>query len=127
MNYASWRPIFQAMCPEPGPRDMFVVVLINGKRVGFDHIEAHPKLCAAGQKLATEHKCQVKVLPMNGHELMTFLGIELGPGQPIEPMDPAFRAQAIKNCMDALRECDDVRLREDALIMLKALGALNEQ
>lgn len=125
-NYASWRPIYRAMCPDPGPRDLFVVILVNGKRIGLFHIEAYPKLRETAHKLAEQHKCQVKVLPMTGEELLNFCGIQwspTGPVQPIENMEPAFRAQAIKNCRDAISECEDARLRQDALAMLDVLGA----
>ncbi len=53
--------------------------------------------------------------------MLAFCGIEPAAPQPIDKMDPAFRAQAIRNCMDAIRECDDARLRKDALDMLGVL------
>jgi hypothetical protein len=123
-NYASWQPIYRAMCPEPGPRDLFVVILINGKRVGLHPVEEYERWRAAAQKLACEHECQVKVLPMGGHELLAFSGVEPAAPQPVENMDPAFRAQAVKNCHAAIVECDDARLRQDALDLLRALGAM---
>jgi len=125
-NYASWQPIYRAMCFEPGPRDLFVVILIDGKRVGLHPVTEYERWRAAAQKLAREHECQVKVLPMGGHEVLAFYGIEPASGalQPIENMDPAFRKQAVKNCMDAIRECDDARVRQDALDMLRTLGVM---
>ena len=42
--------------------------------------------------------------PMSGGEMMTFLGIEPAPPQPIANLDPAFREQVMKNCMDVLRD-----------------------
>lgn len=126
-NYASWQPIHRAMCPLPGPRDQFVVILINGKRMGFQLIgdfDQFDKLSTAAAKLAAEHKCQVKLLPMTGGELMNFLGIEPAASQPIDSMDPSFRQQAIRNCMSVISECDDARLRQDATDMLRALGVM---
>lgn len=120
-NYASWRPIYRAMCPEPGPRDLFVVILIDGKRVGVRPVEEYKRWRTAAERLAREHECQVKVLPMGGHEVLAFYGIEPAAPQSIDKMDPAFRTEAIQNCMDAIIECDDARLRKDALDMLGVL------
>jgi hypothetical protein len=37
------------------------------------------------------------------------MGIEPEPPQPIANLDPAFREQAVKNCMDVLSECAGAR------------------
>jgi hypothetical protein len=123
-DFRSWRAFTRAMCPEPGPRDLFLVILINGKRVGIQHAADYDKWRVAAERLAALEKCNVKVLPMGGSELMAFLGVEPEPSQPIANLDPVFRAQAVKNCMDVLREGGDERDRGDALDMLGHLGAL---
>ncbi len=126
-NYASWRPIYRAMCPDPGPRDLFAVILIDGKRAGLQNIgdfDEYEKLSLAAARLAEQHKCQVKVLPMNGGELLNFFGIQPAAPQPIENMDPAFRAQAVQNCMDTIRECQDSRQRQEAMDLLRTLGVM---
>jgi hypothetical protein len=120
----SWRPIYNAMCPEPGARDLFLVVLINGRRVAIQHATEYERWRDAAQKLAHEQQCQVKVLPMAGEELMGFLNIQPSAPQPLEAMDPAFREQAITNCMDVLRECGKQEDREQALSLLGHLGVL---
>lgn len=61
---------------------------------------------------------------MSGSELMNFLGVEPEAYQPIANLDPVFRAQAVKNCMDVLREGSGERDRADALEMLSDLGVL---
>ena len=61
---------------------------------------------------------------MSGNELMNFLGIMPEPAQPIGNLDPALREQAVKNCMDVLRECNEPRDREIALDLLGHLGVL---
>jgi hypothetical protein len=114
----------RAVCPEPGPLDSFLVVLINGRRVAFYGIEQHSHLRMVCMTLAMREKCQVKVLPVTGDELLALYGIQPAAPQPIANMDAAFREQAIKNCHAALVECDDARVRQDALDMLGALGGL---
>ena len=123
-DYRSWRSVHRAMCPEPGPRDLFIVILINGKRAAIQDADEYNKWRAAAERLAAEGNCNVKVLPMSGSELMNFLGVEPEPSQPIANLDPVFRAQAVQNCMDVLREESGERDRADALDMLSHLGVL---
>jgi hypothetical protein len=115
----------RAVCPPPGPLDDFLVVLINGKRVAFYGIDQHSHLRMVCMTLAMREKCQIKVLPVTGKELLALYGVEPAPPQPIANLDHAFREQAVRNCMDAIRECDDdPRLRQDALDMLSTLGVM---
>jgi len=123
-DYRSWRAPFRAMCPEPGPRDLFLVILINGKRVAIQQAAEYDKWRAAAEQLAAQEDCNVKVLPMSGSELMNFLGVEPEASQPIASLDAAFREQAVKNCMDVLRTGSGERDRADALDMLGHLGVL---
>lgn len=123
-DYRSWRAVHRAMCPEPGPRDLFLVILINGKRAAIQHAEEYDRWRVAAERLAAQEGCNVKVLPMTGSEMMNFLGVEPEPSQPIANLDPAFREQAVKNCMDVLRECSAAHDREVALDMLGHLGVL---
>lgn len=122
--YRSWRPRFRAMCPEPGPQDLFLVILINGQRVGIQPAEDYARWRWAAEQLADQQRCQVKVLPMTGDEMMKFYGIVPHPPQPIANLDPEFRAQAVHNCMEVLREGALQEDREQALELLGKLGAL---
>lgn len=123
-DYSSWRPRFRAMCPEPGPLDLFLVILIDGRRMTIQHATDHARWRAAAERLAHEQRCQVKVLPMTGDELMNYLGIVPDPPQPIANLDPEFRQQAVRNCLDVLRECGSQDDREQALDLLTKMGAL---
>jgi hypothetical protein len=123
-DFRSWRAFHRAMCPEPGPRDMFLVILINGKRVAIQHADEYDRWRTAAEQLAAQEKCNVKVLPMTGSEMMAFLGIEPEPDQPLANLDPAFRAQAVTNFMDVLRGCSGEQDRAEALDMLGHLGVL---
>ncbi len=122
--HQSWRPRYRAICPDPGPDDLFVVVLIEGKRVAMHPVADHARWRWAAEQLAQSHQCQVKVLPMTGDEMMNFYGIRPAPLQPIENLDPVFREQAVQNCLDVLRECRSQEDREKALKLLVHLGAL---
>ena len=123
-DYRSWRSVFRAMCPEPGPRDLFLVIVINGKRVAVQHADEYERWRVAAERLAAQEGCNVKVLPMSGSELMNFLGVEPEASQPIANLDAAFREQAVKNCMDVLRTGSGDRDRAEALDMLGHLGVL---
>lgn len=124
-DYRTWRPIYRAMCPEPGPRDLFLVVLMNGRRVSLQPVTDYERLREVAERFAREQECQVKVLPMTGGELMNFLGIEPGEPQSMDTLDPAFRAQAVQNCLDAMQACIEPRERADAMDLLRRLGALH--
>ncbi len=123
-DYRSWRAPYRAMCPEPGPLDLFLVILINGKCASIQHADDYDRWRNAAEQLAAQEQCNVKVLPMSGSEMMAFLGIEPEPHQPIANLDHAFREQAVKNCKDVLRECSGAQDREVALELLGYLGVL---
>lgn len=123
-DYRSWRAQHRAICPEPGSRDLFLVILINGRRATIQFADEYDRWRAAAEKLVEQHKCDVKVLPMSGDELMNFLGIQPAPPQPIENLDPAFREQAVKNCVDVLRDSNCEWDRANALELLGQLGAM---
>jgi len=113
------------MCPEPGPRDLFLVILVNGRHINFHAVTEYSKLRNALEQWATEYKCHIKMLPMGGDELMNYLNIAQCDPQPIENMDPEFRAQAVQNCLDSLRDSLEPDERDQALDLLRALGVLN--
>lgn len=123
-DYRSWRAPYRAMCPEPGPRDLFLVILINGKRAAIQHADEYDRWRVAAERLAAQESVNVKVLPMSGSEMMNFLGIEPESSQPIANLEPAFREQAVKNCMDVLRECSGAHDRKVALELLGHLGVM---
>jgi len=100
------------------------MVLIDGRRATIQHAADYAQWRGAAERLAESQRCQVKVLPMSGGELMNFLGIRPADPQPIEGLDPAFREQAVRNCLDVLRECGAQEAREEALKLLGQLGAV---
>lgn len=77
------------------------------------------------EAFATEQQCHVKLLPMTGGELMNFYGITPEAPKPMDTLEPAFRTQAVKNCMDVLRTAHEERECDEALDLLTKLGALH--
>lgn len=124
-SWQSWRPIFRAVCPEPGPRDLFLVVLMNGKRVSIQPVTEYERLRPVLETFAREQECQVKLLPMTGGELIAFCGIAPSEPQPMAALEPAFRAQAVQNCLDLLRDSREPSERAEAMDLMQKLGVLN--
>lgn len=129
-DYRSWRPIYQAMCPEPARDDVVLVILANGVRVDVRCISEWEYWWEHGHQLASEHEFHLKVLPMTASELMNFYGFTPEPG-PLRPMaelkerDPEFFEVAKQNFKAVLfsdRASPDER--KDALNLLKQMGAL---
>ena len=111
----------RAVCPEPGQLDRFLVVLVNGRRVGIFGVDQHSHLRMVCVQHAMQHQCQIKVLPVTGEELLNLFGFE--PAEP-QPMDPAFRQHAIKACSDVLRDSQNADERAEAMAFLHQLGAV---
>lgn len=110
-------PHYRAICPEPGPMDAFIVIFINGKRVGINHASDYPQISAAAERVAVEQRCHVKVIPITPEEVMPFLNIK--PGDPSQ-MEPGIRALDMKSCLDVLFECGSGDDNENVLRRLEA-------
>lgn len=124
-SYPSCRTIYCAVCPKPGPHDLFLVVLVNDRRVSIQPVTDYEGLRPVLETFAREQKCHVKMLPMMGSELMAFCGITPSEPQPMDTLEPAFRAQAVQNCLDVLEQGVEPRQRQEALDLLRKLGVLN--
>lgn len=105
---------YRAVCPEPQPCDVFLVLLINGKRVAINPVSDYPEMRMAAERVALANRCHVKLLPLAGDEVLSFLGIT--PGQ-FAPDDPAMRQLDIRSCVEVMLkfgsgdECEDVLRR----------------
>lgn len=124
-SWQSWRPVYRAMCPEPGQRDLFLIVLVNGRRVGLQPVTDYERLRPVLETFAREQECHVKLLPMTSTELFAFCGIEPSEPQPMDALEPAFRAQAVQNCLDLLRASREPRECDEALDLMRKLGVLS--
>ena len=100
-------------------------MLIDGRRVTIQHAADYAQWRVAAERLAEESAVPGEGAANDrGRADTNFLGIRRADPQPIEGLDSAFREQAVKNCMDVLRECGGQADREDALKLLGQLGAL---
>ncbi len=111
----------RAVCPEPGQLDRFLLVLLNGKRVGFYGVDQFERLRSKCVVMAMQHKVQIKVLPVTGEELLNLYGVT--PAEP-QPMDPALRQHAIEACSDVLRDSQNPDERAEVMEFLRQLGGL---
>lgn len=124
LEYASWRPIYRAMCPEPGPRDTLLLLFANGKRMGMYPVDHYNRLRALCEQWAKALEVQIKLLPVSGDEVFNFLGIQPGPFRPIDTMDPVERQQLVASCMGVMLEDPEPRIRHEAADLLRLLGAM---
>lgn len=119
----SWASANRVMAFDPGPRDICVVTLLNGRRAAIDHVCDYEKALYAASELAGRVSVPVKVLPMGAAELVAFL--RLSPADFAGPAadDAEMRELAVHTCRDALLNSDDRTVRQDAHDLLTALGA----
>jgi hypothetical protein len=118
MKTISQSLMYRAICVEPGIADMFVVVLINGRRVSLNDAVEFPQLRVAAERLAMECRCHVKVLPLAPDEVLNFLNLrECTPTR----TDPALRALDVKTCLETLYQCASADEVEDVLRRLETL------
>lgn len=105
---------YRAVCPEPQPCDVFIVLLINGRRVAINPVADYPQMRLAAERVAMENRCHVKLIPLANDEVLNFLGIT--PGQ-FAPDDPGMRQLDINACVEVMLkfgsgdECEDVLRR----------------
>ncbi|QHL91163.1 hypothetical protein GVO57_10470 [Sphingomonas changnyeongensis] len=121
MTYASWMPRYRVMTDTPGKLDLFVVTMIDGRRAALQPIDEYDAALAKARAFVSDHKCQVKVLPMTGPEVRNLLGIR-PPDKP-EPIDPALRRQMLDRLRRIARDSDD-DARRDAFDLLNDMGAM---
>ena len=105
---------YRAVCPEPQLCDVFLVLLINGRRVAITPVADYQQMRLAAERVALANRCHVKLLPLAGDEALSFLGIT--PGQ-FAPADPAMRQLDIHSCVEVMLkfgsgdECEGVLRR----------------
>lgn len=118
----SWIAANRVISVEPGPRDICVVTLVDGRRVSVDHVLDYEKARTKGHQLAQQFSRPVKVLPMGGTELIGFLGLAKADFTPSAETDIEVRELVVSTCREALLECDDGVIRREAYELLVALG-----
>ncbi len=117
---------------EPGPRDLFVVTMIDGKQILAEQISEFDTAHKRARRIAAAHegKCKpftVKVVSMSLEELLAFQGIEYAAfAEHIQNSmsDEEARKMCAESFFSVLRDSDDQRIREQALEGLKTLGVM---
>jgi hypothetical protein len=121
MTYSGWEPRHRVTTISPGKLDLFVVTLVEGKRVCIDTVMDYEVALARAQAFHSNHPCQIKVLPLTGGETCNMLGIRR-PDHP-EPMNTEIRKLLIDRLTHIVRESNDSDARRDGFDLLIDMGA----
>lgn len=122
MTYMSWEPRHRCMTIQPGKLDLFVVTLVDGRRVALDPITDYDAALARARAFHSDHRCQIKVLPMTGDELFNLLGIKR-PESP-QPFDAELHRTTVDRLWQIVRDSPDHEARADALALLTDMGVV---
>lgn len=122
MTYAAWEPRHRFTTITPGKWDLFVAVLVNGRRATLDPISNYDVVVAQARAFHRDHPCQVKVLPLTGEELRNLFGLQAA-AKP-DPMDDAMRQQLVATLTDVAANSNDGDARRDAMSLLSEMGVL---
>jgi len=114
---------------EPGPGDLFVVILMFGKPVFVEPIDQYDRGVRTAEgfarRLRHDRPLTLRVLGMSLHELLALMGTTPAEFAGTSPkVEAEFRQLAVDACMGALRDCDDPAVRKDAYDLLVKMGVL---
>ena len=107
---------------EPGPVDIFVVTLADGKRIGACSVEEYPSVLASASRLAEHTKLAVKVLPMTAAEFINFTGMKASDLAGTPEADADLRRLVVTTLREAMVEADDRDTRVEAQALLASMG-----
>ena len=122
MTNGSWIDANRVVSAEPGPRDSFVVTLVDGKRVAVEPADAYEQALSRANALASRIKEPVKLLPMQVGELLGFMGLEKADLGAPSPTDAEMRRLVVATCQEAMLEASDVTVRREAHSVLVGMG-----
>ena len=117
----SWNSRF-VVTAEPGPRDIVVVTLADGKRIGACSVKEYSSVLASANTLAEQTKLAVKVLPMTAAEFINFAGIKAVDPAATPEDDADLRRQVVTMLREAMVEADDRATRAEAQALLLGMG-----
>lgn len=120
MTYTSWESRHRCTAVAPGKLDLFVLTLVEGRRVNIDPVTEYDAALRRARAFHRDHRCQVKMLPMTGAELRNYLGMSL-PEHP-QPVDAADFQEMVNTLQQVARDSSDADARADALDLLAELG-----
>ena len=109
----------------PGPEDLFVVTMVDGKRYAIQPVSEYSSALDIAEKLAEQISSPVKLMALSLNEVLAFTGVslvDLAAGLTTEDDERAITA-----CREVLRECNDRGLRAQAEEVLVSMGAISKQ
>lgn len=122
MTDANWNDVNRVMRMDPGPRDSFVVTLVDGKRVSVEPVDAYEQALNRATVLARQIKRPVKLLPMQAAELIGLMRLKASDMTTPSAGDSETRQLVLKTCREAILESNDVSVRHEAHGVLVGLG-----
>jgi hypothetical protein len=118
----SWIDAKRVVAAEPGPRDSFVVVLADGKRIETATVDRYEEVLIRSQRLARQTDLAVKVLPMTAREYIAFAGITAADLASTPEAEADLRQLAVEALKAAMVEAPDLTTRTEARDVLRAMG-----
>lgn len=109
----------------PGYGDLFVITLVGDKIVFNEPVTSYDLAVKRAEFWAKKRQRRpftIKVIALGGHEACKLLDIKNPFGNQTPREEYEFRQQARKNCISALKNCRDPRVRADAYDVLRAIG-----
>lgn len=122
MIEASWIDPNRVVTADPGPRDSFVVTLVDGKRVAVESVEVFGQALNRAKALARGIKPPVKLLPMQLGELLGFMGLDKIDMTKPSPNDAELYQLAVTTCREVILNCNDGAVRREAHATLVCMG-----
>ena len=119
---SSWIDQNRVVSAEPGPRDSFVVVLADGKRIELTTVDKFEEVLARANKLARQTVLAVKVLPMTAREFIAFAGVTAADLSTSPEAEAQQRQVAVEALRSAMVEAPDRSTRVEARDLLHAMG-----
>lgn len=118
----SWVDANRVVAAHPGPRDGFLVVLADGKRVWAATADQYEEVLCRAQEMAHKTELAVKVLPMTAREFITFTGMSWTNVARTPQEAAEFRALVTQSFRSAMIEAPDLATRLEARDALMAMG-----
>ena len=122
MTNANWNDVNRVMRMDPGPRDSFVVTLVDGQRVSVEPVDAYEQALNRATMLAGQTNRPVKLLPMQAAELIGLMGLKAGDMTTPSTDDAEARQLVVNTCREAILESNDASVRLEAHGVLVGMG-----
>lgn len=122
MTDASWTDNNRVVSAHPGPRDSFVITLVDGKRASVEPVDAYEQALNRATMLARQIRRPVKLLPMQAAELIGLMGLKAGDMTTPSADDAEARQLVVNTCREAILESNDAFVRREAHCVLAGMG-----